>query len=379
MTKHIFIVAGETSGDMHAAHLIDELKKLDSSLVFSGLGGPRMRSLGVTLYEDLTQIAVVGFWEVLKHYKKFKKTFDLILAKIDEVKPSVLILVDYPGFNLRLAAAAKKRHPSLKIIYYISPQVWAWKASRVKLIKRCVDKMLVLFEFEKKFYARFGMDVTFVGHPLIDEINVKTPRKEFLESLGFEEHKLTIALLPGSRLKEVTGHLPVMLKTAQLLNKELPRVQFFVLRAPSIPKELIQKQIRQFPDIIIKVIEDQNHDAVRASNACLVASGTATLETAILQTPMIVIYKTSFLTWLLAKFFIKIPYIGLVNVIAGKRIVPEYLQYEATPKKILRELKNILVSEEKVRIIKEELEKVKESLGPPGASRRAAEEILKII
>lgn len=379
MTKHIIIVAGEASGDMHAAHLVNELKSLNQNLIFSGLGGPQMRSAGVTLYEDLTQIAVVGFLEVLKHYKKFKEAFNLILSKIDEVKPSAIILVDYPGFNLRLAVAAKKRYPSLKIIYYISPQVWAWKANRVKWIKRSVDKMLVLFEFEKKFYARFDMDVTFVGHPLIDEINVKIPRKEFLESFGFEEHKLTISLLPGSRLKEVEGHLPLMLKTAQLLNKELPRVQFFVIKAPSISKELIEKQIRQFPDITIKVIEDQNHDAVFASNACLVASGTATLETAILQTPMIIIYKTSFLTWVLAKFFIKIPYIGLVNVIAGKRIVPEYLQYEATPKKILRELKNILISEEKVRTIKEELEKVKESLGPSGASRRAAQEVLKII
>lgn len=377
--KHILIVAGETSGDMHAAHLIEELKRLDAGLVFSGLGGPKMKAAGVNLYEDLTKIAVVGFWEVLQNYQTFKKAFDLILSKINEVKPSAVILVDYPGFNLRLAAAVKKRHPRIKIIYYISPQVWAWKANRVKLIKRCVDKMLVLFRFEKNFYARFGMDVSFAGHPLVDEIKVRVPRKEFLESLGLQEHKLTITLLPGSRAREVETHLPLMLKAAQLLDKELARVQFLIVRAPAIDEKLITKYARNYSNLTIKILEDRNYDAIHASDAAIVASGTATLETAILQTPMVVIYKTSLLTWLLAKLFIKIPYIGLVNVVAGKSVVPECIQYEATPKNILNELKNILIDEARVQFIKTELRKVKEALGPPGASRRAAEEILKTL
>jgi len=377
--KHIFIIAGETSGDMHAASLIEELKGLDSSLIFSGLGGPKMKAVGVDVYEDLTKIAVVGFWEVLKHYQDFKKAFDLILSKINEIKPGAVILVDYPGFNLRLAAVVKKKYPDIKIIYYISPQVWAWKANRVKLIKRCVDKMLVLFQFEKDFYARFGMDVNFVGHPLVDEIKVSTSRKEFLEALGLEEHKLTIALLPGSRAKEVEALLPLMLEAAQLLNKELARVQFFVVRAPSIDKNFIDKYLEKFSHLPIKTIEDQHYDAIHASDAVLVASGTATLETAILQTPMVVIYKTSFLTWLLVKLFIKIPYIGLVNVVAGKRVVAECLQYGATPKNILHELKNILLNEARVESIKKELKKVKESLGSSGASRRAAQEILNYV
>lgn len=377
--KHIFIVAGETSGDMHAVSLIEELKRLDASLIFSGLGGPKMKAAGVDLYEDLTKIAVVGFWEVLKHYQTFKKTFNLILSKIGEIKPFAVILVDYPGFNLRLAAVVKKKYPDIKIIYYISPQVWAWKASRVKLIKRCVDKMLVLFAFEKDFYARFGMDVTFVGHPLVDEIKVSASRKEFLEALGLEEHQLTIALLPGSRTKEVETLLPLMLEAARLLNKELARVQFFVVRAPSIDKKFIDKYLEQFSHLAIKTLEDRHYDAIHASDAVLVASGTATLETAILQTPMVVIYKTSFITWLLVKLFIKIPYIGLVNVVAGKRVVAECLQYAATPKNILNELKNILLNEARVESIKKELAKVKESLGSPGASRRAAQEILNCL
>ncbi len=338
-----------------------------------------MKAVGVDVYEDLTKIAVVGFWEVLKHYQDFKKAFDLILSKINEIKPGAVILVDYPGFNLRLAAVVKKKYPDIKIIYYISPQVWAWKANRVKLIKRCVDKMLVLFQFEKDFYARFGMDVNFVGHPLVDEIKVSTSRKEFLEALGLEEHKLTIALLPGSRAKEVEALLPLMLEAAQLLNKELARVQFFVVRAPSIDKNFIDKYLEKFSHLPIKTIEDQHYDAIHASDAVLVASGTATLETAILQTPMVVIYKTSFLTWLLVKLFIKIPYIGLVNVVAGKRVVAECLQYGATPKNILHELKNILLNEARVESIKKELKKVKESLGSSGASRRAAQEILNYV
>src|SRR6185503_5532065 len=226
--KHILIVAGEASGDIHAAHLVDEIKKLDPGITFSGLGGSHLKDSGVEIYHDLTKFAVVGFWEVLKHYGEFKKIFDVILKKAKEIKPACVILVDYPGFNLRLAKKLKQQ--KIKVIYYISPQVWAWKKSRVHQIKKNVDRMLVIFEFEKNFYKSFGMDVEFVGHPLADQIQVTAEKETVLKSHHLQEYRLTIGILPGSRVKEVQRILPVMLKAAQLLQTKFPMLQFMIIK-----------------------------------------------------------------------------------------------------------------------------------------------------
>ncbi len=374
--KHIIIVAGEASGDMHAAHLVKELKRLDPSVTFSGLGGPEMRDSGVEVYQDLTKLAVVGFWEVLKHYGEFKKIFKLILTKIRHIKPSVVILVDYPGFNLRLAKELKKLNT--KVIYYISPQVWAWKKKRVHFIKKYVDKILVIFQFEKEFYAKFDMDAHFVGHPLIDSIKVQTPKEKFLTERHLLDYKLTIGLLPGSRQKEVERILPIMLEATSLLRKEFPMLQFIMLKAPAIEKTLIDSiRVRHSTLLQLHTEENNTYDTINACDFCMVASGTATLETAILEKPMVVIYKTSALTYFLAKLFVKIPNIGLVNVVAGKRVVPECVQNQAKPEIIANALKAIFTDETKIAEIKSELKKVRESLGKSGASRRAAEEILK--
>ncbi|MCK5082459.1 MAG: lipid-A-disaccharide synthase, partial [Candidatus Omnitrophica bacterium] len=289
-SKHLVVVAGEASGDMHAAHLIETLKRLDPSITFSGLGGPKMRAAGVDLYEDLTKMAVVGFWEVVKHYKDIKKAFDLILKKIDETSVDAVILVDYPGFNLRLARELKKRN--IKVIYYISPQVWAWKQKRVHFIKRNVDKMLVLFQFEKDLYADFGIDVEFVGHPLIDTIKTHSVKESFLLNNNLSPEKLTIGILPGSREKEIENLLPVMLDAAKILDQEFPQIQFLIVKAPTITRSSIEQYL-QSRSFICQIIDDNIHDGVNACNLCMVASGTATLETAILQKPMVVVYKTS--------------------------------------------------------------------------------------
>ena len=373
-SKHIVIVAGEASGDMHAAHLIEAIRRLDPQITFSGLGGQKMKENGVEIYSDLTKIAVVGFGEVLKHYGEFKAVFQLIVKKINEIRPLAVILVDYPGFNLRLAKKIKKKN--IKVIYYISPQVWAWKKKRVYLIKKVVNQMLVLFQFEKDFYARYQIPVDFVGHPLIDNIKINSPKESFLETLGLTNYKLTVGLLPGSREKEVERHLPMMLEAAKILHKEFPMMQFILIKAPTISGELISQHIASLA-FSLKVAEDEAYDAINACDVCMVASGTATLETAILQKPMVVIYKTSLLTWLLARLFVKIPDIGLVNVVAGKRIVPECVQFQATGEQIAKELKSIFTDELKIAEIKSELKKVKESLGPGGASERAAKAILK--
>ncbi|MFA5059774.1 MAG: lipid-A-disaccharide synthase [Candidatus Omnitrophota bacterium] len=374
--KHILIIAGEASGDMHAASLVDEIKLLDPSIIFSGVGGGKMRASGVKLFADITDLAVVGFVEVLKHFSEIKKIFNLVLAKIDEIKPTAVILVDYPGFNLRLARELKKK--GVKVIYYISPQIWAWKEDRVALIKECVDKMLVLFQFEKELYAKHGIDADFVGHPLLDMINVQVSRDMLFRSINFATNKLTIGLLPGSRQKEVETHLPVMLGAANILYQQNQKLQFLLMRASTISKSVLEHPIRHY-NFPIKIIDDQTYVGINACDICMVASGTATLETAILQKPMVVIYKTSLLTWMLAKLFVKIPCIGLVNIVAGQKIVPECIQFEATAVHIANELKSISSNEFKMNQIKSALGFVKSSLGEPGASRRAAESVLKII
>ena len=375
--KHIIIVAGEASGDLHAAHLVQELKHLDPSLTFSGLGGIKMKEAGVEIYQDLTRIAVVGFSEVIKHYREFKKAFDLIVDKVTEIKPGAVILVDYPGFNLRLAKILKEKF-NTRIIYYISPQVWAWKQKRIRKIKKYVDKMLVIFNFEKDFYARIGMKADFVGHPLLDSIKISISKEQFLISHGLANNKLTIGLLPGSREKEVKTLLPIMLEAAQILAKKIATIQFLVVKAPTIQTSLINKFLKKM-SFSLTVIEEQNYDAMNACDLCMVASGTATLETAILQKPMVVVYKTSLLTWLLAKLFVKIPDIGLVNVVAGKRIVPECIQFQATGSQIAVELKNIFTNEIRMADIKSNLRSVRESLGEAGASQAAARKIYQTI
>ncbi len=221
--KHLVLIAGEASGDLHGAHLVAAIKEITPSTVFSGLGGPQMEARGVHLYDDLTKLAVVGFWEVLKHYRDIRQIFHHILNKIEAIKPAAVILIDYPGFNLRLAKELKKRH--IKVIYYISPQVWAWKKNRVYAIQNTVDKMLVIFPFEKEFYSRFNIDVACVGHPLVDVVKPQTPKNKFLKFLNFSDEHLTIALLPGSRQKEIENLLPAMLCAADILNKEFSEIQ----------------------------------------------------------------------------------------------------------------------------------------------------------
>lgn len=372
---HIVIVAGEASGDAHAAHLVEEIKRLNPSVTFSGLGGEKMRKAGVELYEDMTRLAVVGFVEVLKHYSEFKKIFDRTLDEVRRRSPAVVILVDYPGFNLRLARELKPL--GIRVIYYISPQVWAWKENRVKAIKANTDRMLVLFAFEKDFYARHGMDVDFIGHPLIDDVKTTVSKEESLKCFGLSPSApLTVGLLPGSRNKEIERLLPVMLKTAELIARDRPGSQFIIFKAPTVDRRLFNECLGAV-SLSIAVVEYDIYNGVAACDAGMVASGTATLETALLGTPMVVVYKTAFLTWLLARLMIKIDCIGLVNVVAGKKIVPECIQFDATPSRIAATLKAIYDNPSRIKEIKNELAQVRSRLGEPGASRRAAEVIVK--
>ena len=374
--KHIIIVAGEASGDLYAAHLIDEIKKQSPNITFSGLGGKEMKSRDVNVYYDLTQFAVIGILEVLKYYSIFKNIFDLIVLKIKEEKPVAVILIDYPGFNLRLAKVLKKL--DIKVIFYISPQVWAWKKNRVFYIQKYVDKMLVLFQFEKEFYDQFGIDVTCVGHPLIDCVKETLSPERQIKKLNLKEDCITIALLPGSREKEIERHLPPMIKAMHTLNTKFSSIQFIILKAISVDHKLVNSYIKDIPNNC-KVVEGDNYNTIKSCNICLVASGTATLEVALLEVPMVIIYKTSWLTYVLAKAFIKIPDIGLVNIIAQKKLVPECIQHKATGTIIAKETENILKNDKKSKEIVEGLKDIRSSLGGKGAIQRTATEVINFI
>ncbi len=367
------VIAGEASGDMRAAGLVAALKTADPSLRFSGIGGEFMRAQGVKLFEDITALAVIGIVEVIKNFGRIKKVFEHTLKEIDKQKPDAIILVDYPGFNLRLAKEIKKR--GIKVIYYISPQVWAWREKRVELIKRVVDRMIVLSPFEQDVYTKYGMTVNYVGHPLIDEAKTERSQDEVLKSIGLTVSKTTIGLMPGSREKEISKHLPVMLEAAQKLFDQNHERQFILLKASTISDELIKKYLFLYKHLPIKIFNGNTYDGINAMDAAIVASGTATLETALLKKPMVVIYKTSWITYAIAKAVIKIPYISLVNIVAGKKIVEELIQNDATADKITASLENALHDQQ----LTNELARVEELLGEGGASLRAAQVVLQCI
>jgi lipid-A-disaccharide synthase len=367
--KHIIIVAGEVSGDMRAAELVNAIKILSPDITFSGVGGDCMQRAGVVLFENITSLAVIGIAEVVKNLGRIKKVFDHTLKEINTQKPDAVILVDYPGFNLRLAKELKKRN--IKVIYYISPQVWAWRQGRIHTIKKIVNRMMVLFPFEKDLYTKFGMNVDYVGHPLVDEIKVNNSSKDVLKSVGLDSSKTTIGLMPGSRQKEVERHLPVMIQAATRLFKKDPRRQFLLLKASTIQRKLLESHLPA--SLPIKIYEGNPYNAINAMDAVIVASGTATLEIALLNKPMVIIYKTSWPTYAIAKQVIKIPYIGLVNIVAGKQVAPELIQNNCNPLNIATSLEVVLGN----KGIIEELKKIKTLLGESGASLRAAKVVLQ--
>ncbi len=337
-----------------------------------------MRAAGVDITSDITDLAVVGFLEILKNYSKFKKAFHGLLQKTKDCRPDAAILVDYPGFNLRLAKELKKL--KINTIYFISPQVWAWGQERIKFIKTHIDLMLVLFKFEQILYKDWKFNVKFVGHPLLDVVNAKTNRNELLESIGFNREGAIISLLPGSREHEVLNLLPIMLKAAQRIHKKMADAQFLICRPATVRREVYKSIIdREKIDFRYKILDDLTYEGIAASELAIVASGTATLETAILNKPMVIVYKVSFLTWLLAKMFVKIPNIGLVNVVAGEKIVPELIQFDATPVKISYTALELMGDKKRMEKIHADLYALKNTLGIPGAYQRAAEEIVKFL
>jgi len=376
MPKNILIVAGEPSGDLHASNLVSDLRSLNKDLWFFGIGGSKLKKAGVDIVFDISQLALIGLTEVLKNIFTVGKAYASVISRIDAVKPDLAILVDYPGFNLRLAKALKKR--SIPVVYYISPQVWAWGRDRVNIIKRCVRKIIVFFKFEEELYKTYGIDAEFVGHPLLDVVKVDLPKKDFFKKYGLSEDGPTIALLPGSRALEVKSLFRTMISASRLIKEDIPGARFIVSKHPDIRIDLYEDAIRGL-GLEIKLIEGDTYNMVAASDFAIVASGTATLETAIIGTPLVIIYKANIITYLLYKIVADIKFIGLPNIIAGKEIAPELLQYDAAPEKIAKRVMELVSDGKKLSAARRELAYIKGLLGRPGASMRAAEAIARLL
>lgn len=370
----IFIIACEASGDTHGAALVQAIKRIDSQIEFEGLGGMEMKRSGVSLLEDMTRISALGFGDVLRKYFHFRRIFYRALARVKTVKPDLLILIDSPAFNLRFAKKIRGRVP---VIYYISPQIWAWGRRRIGTIRRTVNHMMVILPFEEEMYRKENVPCTFVGHPLLDRVKPTKSREALRREFGLADSERMVALLPGSREPEVRRILPILLKTAELLQKEIPGLKFFLTQAPHVPASLYDENLRSYIGLRLEKTSDRLYDIVAAADFALVASGTATLETALLGTPFFLLYKASASTFFLGRRLVKIPYIGLVNVLAGRHVVPEFIQHLAKPERIAHETKILLENEDLRERLRKEICQVLRQLGEPGASERAARLVIQ--
>lgn len=363
-----YIIAGEASGDLHGGNLIKEIKNRDSEAQVRCWGGEQMQQQGAELVMHYEDLAFMGFKEVFMNLSTILKNLKFCKRDIQNFNPDVIVLIDYPGFNLRIAKFAKQA--GFKVIYYISPQLWAWKESRVKLIRNYVDLMIVILPFEKEFYTKHGVDVTYVGHPLLDVIKRFRPTPGFREKNHMSDKPL-IALLPGSRKQEISNMLPVMMR----MRSYFPEYEFVIARAPGVPESFYKDLIN---DPGIKIVFDQTYDLFSIAEAGLVTSGTATLEAALFKLPEVVCYKGSNLSYQIAKRLVKVKYISLVNLIMERMIVKELIQEELTEDNLKHELTLLLFENKKLELL-EDYKILEEKLGIEGASANAADAILNFL
>jgi len=369
MNLNYFIIAGEASGDIHGGHLMGEMKRLNPNIAFSGIGGNMMEKEGLDSLVHIDKMAIMGFWEVLKNFRFLKSVEKKVLVAIKKRDINAVILVDYPGFNLRIAKKIKRIKPSIRIFYYISPQIWAWKENRIDSIKKYIDKMIVLFDFEKKWYKSREVDVEFVGHPFLD-IYDTFDKKQALLDLGLSPDKKYLTLFPGSRQQEITNHLPHMLQAIQ--NPFFDDFEILLGQAITLKKDIQSN----FHLNRIKVIKDAPEKALAVADFAWVGSGTSTLESVLLNTPIVLVYKTSAFSWYLMQKMVKVEYAGMPNIIMNERLVPELLQKNLNAKNLINETKQFFNDVAHKTKILEGYKKIKESLGEKGASRRTAEIII---
>ena len=369
----ILIVAGEVSGDIQGAKLVVELKELSPGIKITGIGGDNMKSAGVELLHHVREMSFLGFSEIIKHLPFIRRVLNELTHWIEMNRPSAVVLIDYPGFNLKLARRAKKL--GCKVIYYISPQIWAWGKSRIKKIARFVDLMIVVFPFEEKLYKDYGINVEFVGHPMLEGLDNTSTKAEFFEKHKLDERKTLIGLLPGSRLQEVERLYPTMLEAVEKMRSNSTELQSVTSLSPALDKE-IYSSIEQGK---YAVHSTDTHDVMQHSDLLIVASGSATLESAFFGTPLIIVYRLSPISWFLGNLLVNIKSIGLVNIVAGENIAPEILQSDLTADRLAEEALSIITNDKISRMMSDKLSGVKKLLGEPGASMKAAKSILRNI
>ena len=368
----IFIIAGESSGDLHGANLVREIKKLLPDSAIHGIGGDRMKDQGVKLLFHCKDLAVVGLVEILASLRPIIRAVRETKKWLMRERPDLLILIDYPEFNLMMAKSAKRA--GIPVFYYISPQIWAWREGRIKKIRSRVDKMAVILPFEKEFYKRHGMDVEFVGHPLLDIVKATYKREDFLKKLGLDPNRPAIGILPGSRHGEISRLMPIMAETAHKIRSKRPDAQFLIPLAPDIE----QHNLDLPKELDIKITKGCNYDTIAACNVILAASGTVTLEAGLLGIPSVVTYKISPLTQRLARLLIKVKYVSLVNIIANKEVFPEFIQDKARPESMAQAVLDLL-RPQRAQQIRYELDKVRKRLGESGVASRAAKAAVTLI
>lgn len=373
MTK-ILISAGELSGDIHAGAIVNEIKRINHNAEVFGMGGEELRKAGGEVFFDIKEHSVMGFIEIVKHLPKLfrlKKDFGRVMR---ERRPDCFITVDYPGLNMRLAKMAHDLH--IPVVSYIPPSAWAWHRSRAKRVAQIATKVAAIFPFEYDVYKEAGADTVFVGHPLLDIVKPSMTKEEACAFAGKREGHPLILIMPGSRMMEIEKMLPVLLAGAKLLQKQNPKIDFVLPKAETIPLEVLQSKVKQ-SGLQVKIIEGHNYDLFGVADLALATSGTVTLEAAVMGLGSVIVYRTGWLNALIARLVLKIPFIGLPNIVAGRQVLPELLQENFTPAKVAQEAIELLQQERNAKM-KADLQFVKDRLGKPGAVQRVAELVLKV-
>jgi lipid-A-disaccharide synthase len=367
--KRVLLVAGEASGDLHGAHLVRALCDRDPALEISAVGGEALKNAGARIVFDVDRIAGMGLTELAGHLTSIWRAYALVKKILREQRPNLLILIDFPDFNMRVARVAKRLR--VPVLYFISPQVWAWRKRRIEQIARSVDRVAVVFPFEAPLYEKAGVKVDFVGHPLLDVAHATRSREETLGRLGLDPSKRTIALLPGSRRREVAYHLPVMLEAAEILSRETA-LQFILVRASTVGRDSLEPALSR-ASVGISLSDGDAYNVLHASDLAWTASGTATLETALMLCPMIIVYRVTRLTYALARLLVRVDFIGMANIIAGEKVVPELIQGDLTAERIAAESRTILNDRALRERMIAKLSEVRARLGSPGAAVRTAD------
>ncbi|MGD2029301.1 MAG: lipid-A-disaccharide synthase [Desulfobacterales bacterium] len=366
--KCVMIIAGEASGDLHGSRVVTAMRKKDNTLFFCGIGGQALKAAGVEILVDASELSVVGITEAFSKIPDLLKGLAVAKKTLKRLLPDLLILIDFPDFNLNVAALAKKL--GIRVLYYISPQIWAWRPGRVKKIGKLVDHMAVILPFEEDFYRRHKIPVTFVGHPLLDT-NLDYKKKDFEHA---DNDISVIGLLPGSRDREIARHLPIMLAAAQILFDRIENVKFIISLAPGLKRKTVEEIVNTHKGATdLEIVSGNVKKIFERSSVVIAVSGTVTLESAISGTPMVIIYKVSPISYWLGRAMIQVKHIGLVNLITGKEIVPELLQDQASPARIADTVYNMLDNASDLEKLRHQLLQVKDALGGPGASQRVAD------